>query len=69
MPRRNGPQASGSGFDAPRDHLPRSIAARLARAGLMAPAAPTGRSNPARVDRESDRHDEPARSGPGDLNP
>ena len=47
MPRRNGPQERPSGFDSLRDRLPRSIAARLARAGLMpAAGAPTRQSEP-----------------------
>ena len=69
MPRRNSPQARATGFHVPPDRLPRSIAARLSRAGLIAAAVPTGRLDPARVEREDDRHDEPVRSGPGDLNP
>lgn len=69
MTRRNGPQARATGIDVPRDRLPRSIAARLARAGLIAPAAPTGRPDAGRGAHESDRRDEPAGTGPGDLNP
>lgn len=69
MPWRNGPQARATGFHIPPDRLPRSIAARLSRAGLIAPAVPTGRPDPARVAGESDRRDDPAATGPGDLNP
>ncbi len=69
MPRRNGPQTRAAGFDVPRDRLPRSIAARLARAGLIAPAAPTGRPDPARGAGDGARRDDPASTGPGDLNP
>ncbi len=63
MPRRNGPQERTSGFDALRERLPRSIALRLARAGLMAPGAPARQSeqSPAATGREQ-RDDHPTTS-------
>lgn len=39
---RNSPQARSSGFDVPRDRMPRPIAARLARAGRLAEPSGTG---------------------------
>ena len=64
MPRRNGPQARDSGIDAPRDRLPRSIALRLARAGLMPSTMSARRPEalPADVDAEERRDDYPTTS-------
>jgi hypothetical protein len=64
MPWRNGPQARASGFDALRDRLPRSIAARLARAGLMAPRAPAPRPEPPQAAADGDRREDPAGASP-----
>jgi hypothetical protein len=46
MPWRKGPQERASGFDILRDRLPRPIAARLVRAGLMAAGAPAPQPDP-----------------------
>ena len=66
MPRRHGPQERPSGFDALRDRLPRSIAARLARAGLMPTAAPTRQAEPPIVGDGHPRDNQPSTS-PGTL--
>ena len=58
MPRRNGPQERTSGFDALRDRLPRSIALRLARAGLMAPGTPSRQPEPTRSAGDSEHRDD-----------
>ena len=63
MPRRNGPQERTSGFDALRDRLPRSIALRLARAGLMAPGTPARQPEPARIADEADMRDDSSDHG------
>lgn len=65
MPRRNGPQARASAFDALRDRLPRAIVARLARAGLTA-AAPGRRPDPSPVAGENERPDDPRGISPDD---
>jgi hypothetical protein len=69
MPRRTGPQERASGFDALRDRLPRAIAARLTRAGLLAtgpgPRARQPETPPAAGDDE--RRDDPPRTIPGTL--
>ena len=65
MPRRNGPQERTSGFDALRDRLPRSIALRLARAGLMAPGTPARQPEPARISDDDEKRDDRSDHGPG----
>ena len=67
MPRRNGPQERTSGFDAPRDRLPRSIALRLARAGLMAPGTPSRQPEPSGSAGDSGRRDDHPITSPGVL--
>ena len=66
MPRRNGPQARASGFDALRDRLPRSIAARLARAGYTPCASARDPQPTPRADNDEHRDDSPDTS-PGPL--
>ena len=67
MPRRTGPQERPSGFDALRDRLPRSIAARLARAGLMASGAPARQPEPPRATGDGEHRDDHSGTGPGSL--
>ncbi len=69
MPWRNGPQARASGFDVLRDRLPRAIAARLARAGLIAAAPPVLRPDPPRAADEEGRRDGPSGASPDHSKP
>ena len=54
MPRRNGPQERATGLDGLRERLPRSIAARLARAGLTPSSAPARPPESPRVGHDAD---------------
>ncbi len=65
MPRRNGPQERTSGFDMLRDRLPRSIALRLARAGLMPTGAQARQSEPAGVADDAGKRVDPSELSPG----
>ena len=67
MPRRTGPQERASGFDALRDRLPRAIAARLTRAGLMGSGARARQPEPPPAAGDDERRDDHLPTSPGTL--